>query len=92
MATGDVKLAKALTATITCGEATDTKTFNIKIVAKGNEITIAEFRSLTAATGSPCIVYGQVVAENAKGLLVGDATGKVVSVKTYFDVIHNRIY
>lgn len=78
MATGDVKLQKALVATITCGEATDTKSFNIKIVAKGNDITIAEFRSLTAATGAPCIVYGQVVAENAKGLLVGDSSGKVV--------------
>lgn len=78
MAAGDAKLAKALTATITCGDVTDTKTFNIKIVAKGNDITIAEFRALTKASGVPYIVYGQVVAENSRGLLIGDSSGKVV--------------
>ena len=73
----DVMIRDAFTVTAKLGDATASKDFNVKIIKKGNEVTIGEFRQLTAGNGAPYVVYGTVVAENAKGLLVGDATGLV---------------
>ena len=73
----DVMIRDAFTVTAKLGDATASKDFNVKIIKKGNEITIGEFRQLTGGNNAPYVVYGTVVAENAKGLLVGDATGLV---------------
>ena len=77
---GDKYYKPGFSATISLDSITKTKNFNVKVLQKGNDMTIEEFRALTSGTGFTCIVYGEVVAENARGVLVGDATGKTVYV------------
>lgn len=66
-----------LTATLTYGDISVTKSWNVKVLKEGNKKTIAEFLNLKSATGSTIVVEGYVVAINAKGIYVNDNTGYV---------------
>lgn len=66
-----------LTATIKCGEATETKTFNLKIVAPVTEPTpISEV--LEAAEEGTYFVSGVVVAVNNKSFLLKDSSAYIL--------------